>query len=75
MARQKNTTYYVYGYTRSLFCRDDGRPIFNAGECVCSTWNIAKALHEYAKLVQSAQFDNIILFRESERFAELDKPV
>lgn len=75
MARTKNTTYYVYGYTRSLFCHENGTPIFNQGEQVCSTWNLAKALHEYSKLVQSAQFDNIILFRESERFAELDKPV
>lgn len=75
MAKPKNTTYYVFGYTRSLFCKDNGAPIFNQGEQVCSTWNLAKALHEYAKLVESPQFDHVILFRENERFAELDKPV
>lgn len=75
MPRTKNTTYTVYGYTRSLFCREDGSPIFNQGVKVCSTWNLAKALHVYAKLTQSAEFDNIILFSDDTRFAELDKPV
>jgi hypothetical protein len=75
MGRKKNTTYFVYGYTRKLFCGDNGQPLFNTGVKVCSTWNIAKAIHEYAKLVQSAEFDHLILFRENEIFAEIDKPV
>lgn len=70
MARTKNTTYFVYGYNQSLtgFTK-------TVGEKVCSTWNMAKALYEYAKLIESPQFDHVILFRESEIFAQVDKPV
>lgn len=75
MAKEKNVTYYVYGYTRKLFCGDNGQPLFNTGVRICSTWNLAKAIHEYAKQVQSAEYDHLILFRESEIFAQIDKPV
>jgi hypothetical protein len=63
--------YHVVGYTDSLFCHDNGRPI-RKGRPICSTWNHAKALKVYAEQSQSAEFDCVKLWHAMDLRASTD---
>ncbi len=53
--------YHVVGYTDSIFCHENGKPI-RKGTPICSTWNYAKALKVYAEQTQSAAYDCVKLW-------------
>lgn len=67
------TVYYVYGYNKGLFTTESGKPIYKKGNRLCSTWNIAKALHVYATESQLNNWDCVILFQGITKVAEHEK--